>query len=51
VTTSEEFSSQSDAETWLGVEWRALLAGGVIGVTLYEGTRQVGPRMSLEPLD
>jgi hypothetical protein len=40
----EEFSNQSDAESWLGEAWRALAAAGVIGVTLLEDGREVyGP--------
>ncbi|MCL6551100.1 MAG: hypothetical protein K6T37_08830 [Acidothermus cellulolyticus] len=46
---SGEFASQSDAETWLGEEWRNLLAAGVAQVTLlYDGEVVYGP-MSLEP--
>lgn len=36
---SEEFPSQSDAESWLGEQWRDLLAAGVTEVTLEEGGR------------
>ena len=36
---SEEFPSQSDAESWLGEEWRELLAAGVDEVTLEENAR------------
>jgi hypothetical protein len=36
--------SQSDAESWLGEEWRALADDGVAQVTLFEGDREVyGP--------
>jgi hypothetical protein len=45
----ETFSSQGDAESWLGENWRDLLAGGVDQVTLLEGSRvEYGP-MSLHP--
>ncbi len=45
----ETFGSQSDAETWLGENWRQLLAAGVDQVTLLEETRvEYGP-MSLHP--
>ena len=45
----ETFSSQGDAETWLGENWRELLAGGVEQVTLLEDSRvEYGP-MSLRP--
>jgi hypothetical protein len=36
---SEEFPSQSDAESWLGEQWRDLLAAGVDEVTLEENAR------------
>ncbi len=45
------FVSQGDAESWLGENWRALLAAGVDQVTLLEDTRtEYGP-MSLHPED
>jgi hypothetical protein len=45
----ETFSSQGDAESWLGESWRALLAEGVEQVTLLEESRvEYGP-MSLRP--
>jgi hypothetical protein len=45
------FASQGDAESWLGENWRALLASGVDQVTLLEDTRtEYGP-MSLQPDD
>jgi hypothetical protein len=38
VGTSEEtFSTQSDAESWLGENWRGLRAGEVDKVTLLDG--------------
>jgi hypothetical protein len=45
------FSTQSDAETWVGEEWQYLLAAGVVGVTLYDGDREVYGPMSLLPAD
>lgn len=43
----EEFTTQGDAETWIGEVWRDLLAGGTDQVTLFEdGSRVYGP-MSL----
>ena len=43
----ETFSSQGDAESWLGENWRALLAAGVDQVSLTEdGRLEYGP-MSL----
>src|SRR5260370_30335774 len=45
------FVSQGDAESWLGENWRALLAVGVDQVTLLEDSRaEYGP-MSLHPQD
>jgi hypothetical protein len=46
---AETFPSQSDAESWLGENWRALLAAGVDQVTLLQdGRAEYGP-MSLRP--
>lgn len=45
------FASQSDAESWLGENWRGLLDAGVDQVSLLdEGTVSYGP-MSLRPED
>jgi anti-sigma regulatory factor (Ser/Thr protein kinase) len=45
------FVSQGDAESWLGENWRALLAVGVDQVTLLEDSRaEYGP-MTLHPED
>ncbi len=45
------FTSQGDAESWLGENWRALLAVGVDQVTLLEDAKaRYGP-MSLHPED
>lgn len=47
----ETFSSQGDAESWLGENWRSLLEGGVGQVTLLdEGKTEYGP-MSLRPAE
>ena len=47
VTTG--FPSQSEAESWLGEQWRALAEAGVDSVTLaHEGAVVYGP-MSLRP--
>jgi hypothetical protein len=44
---STGFPSQSDAENWLGEQWRHLAEAGVEAVTLqHEGTAVYGP-MSL----
>ena len=38
------FSSQSDAESWLGESWRKLAEAGVAGVTLlHDGQKVYGP--------
>jgi hypothetical protein len=43
----EEFTTQGDAESWLGEVWKELVKGGADQVVLYEGdTRVYGP-MSL----
>lgn len=48
---AETFASQSDAESWLGENWRALLEAGVDQVTLREDDRtEYGP-MSLHPAE
>ena len=44
----EAFSSQADAESWLGQTWRELLAGGTATAILVEDGR-VEYRMSLLP--
>jgi hypothetical protein len=42
--TADGFPTQSDAESWLGETWRALLDSGVAAVTLLEDDREVyGP--------
>ena len=43
------FTSQSDAETWVGEQWRDLLEAGVESVTLVDGDRAVYGPMSLRP--
>ena len=47
---AETFSSQADAESWIGQEWRQLQTGGVSTVTLVEDDR-VDYQMSLQPAD
>jgi hypothetical protein len=45
----ESFTSQGDAETWLGENWRPLLDAGVDQVSLLEeGRSRYGP-MSIHP--
>lgn len=43
----QRFSSQGDAESWIGEVWRELLAAGVESVVLLEHDRQVYGPMSL----
>jgi hypothetical protein len=45
---TEAFSSQSDAESWLGQSWRELASRGVSAVVLIEDGRSEY-RMSLAP--
>lgn len=44
----EEFTTQGDAESWVGEVWKELLAGGAHQVSLFEdGSKIYGP-MSLQ---
>ena len=43
----EPFPTQSDAETWLGENWRELASAGVDQVTLLDSGREVYGPMSL----
>ena len=45
------FPTQSEAESWLGEEWRDLLDAGVDAVTLREGDAVVYGPMSLQPME
>ena len=45
---AESFSSQADAESWLGQTWRELATAGISSVSLVEDDR-VEYRMSLMP--
>ena len=47
---AETFSSQADAESWIGQMWRELAAGGVTSVVLVEDDR-LDYRMSLLPAE
>ena len=42
------FTSQGDAETWIGEAWRQLVEDGVDAVNLFEADRQVYGPMSLQ---
>lgn len=44
---TQQFPSQSDAESWVGEVWRDLVDGGADAVTLFEGDRKVYGPMSL----
>jgi hypothetical protein len=44
------FPTQADAETWVGEEWRDLLAEGIDAVSLFEDGRLVYGPMSLHPV-
>jgi hypothetical protein len=43
------FTSQADAESWIGEEWEDLLKAGVDAVTLLEDDHEVYGPMSLHP--
>jgi hypothetical protein len=42
-----ETDNQGDAESWLGENWRELLARGVATVTLFDGENEVYGPMGL----
>ncbi|CAM5234267.1 Mtc1 family protein OS=Streptomyces alboniger OX=132473 GN=CP975_09550 PE=4 SV=1 [Streptomyces alboniger] len=42
----EEFTTQGDAESWVGEYWKALSDGGADQATLFEDTTKISP-MSL----
>jgi len=44
----QTFPTQSDAETWLGENWRALRVEGVVSATLLNDERVVYGPMPLE---
>lgn len=43
----EEFTTQGDAESWLGEHWRELLEGGAEQVRLFEDETEIYGPMSL----
>jgi hypothetical protein len=47
VPVQDAFTSQSDAESWIGEQWRELAAAGVHNVTLLDDGATVY-RMSLD---
>ncbi len=46
--SAPDFSTQSDAETWIGETWRDLADAGVTQASLFEADRLVYGPMSLE---
>jgi hypothetical protein len=51
ATSSQDFPTQSDAETWIGESWQELLDSGVEGVVLFEEDHAVYGPMSLRPVE
>ena len=45
------FPTKSDAESFIGETWQALLDGGVSSVTLYEDDHEAYGPMSLKPAE
>jgi hypothetical protein len=45
--SGDTFPTQSDAESWLGENWRELRSAGVTAVTLLDSGREVYGPMSL----
>ena len=43
----EEFTTQGDAESWIGEYWKALAEGGADQVTLFEDATKIYGPMSL----
>ncbi|MFK4068066.1 hypothetical protein [Streptomyces sp. NPDC029674] len=43
----EEFTTQGDAESWVGEYWKELAAGGADQVTLFEDANKIYGPMSL----
>lgn len=46
----DEFTTQGDAETWIGEVWKALLEGGAAQVTLFDDGTEIYA-MSLNAAD
>jgi hypothetical protein len=46
---ADEFTSQSEAETWIGLNWKALLDAGIDAVELTDDGRKVYGPMGLAP--
>ncbi|MCX4551555.1 hypothetical protein OG204_09095 [Streptomyces sp. NBC_01387] len=45
----EEFTTQGDAESWIGEAWKELAEGGADQVRLFEDTTEIYGPMSLHP--
>ncbi|WP_109775709.1 hypothetical protein [Quadrisphaera granulorum] len=45
------FGAQADAETWVGLNWRPLLAGGAEGAVLLRDNGRVYGPMPLRPAE
>ncbi len=41
VVEPEEFTTQGDAESWIGEHWKALLDGGTEQVRLFEDDEEI----------
>ncbi|MEV7346979.1 hypothetical protein [Streptomyces sp. NPDC093544] len=48
VVQPEEFTTQGDAESWIGEVWKELLEGGADQVFLFEDSTQIYGPMSLQ---
>ncbi|MER6263852.1 hypothetical protein ABT203_30465 [Streptomyces sp900105245] len=44
----EEFTTQGDAESWIGEHWKALFEGGAEQVRLFEEQSEIYGPMSLD---
>ncbi|WP_329216508.1 hypothetical protein OG352_11525 [Streptomyces sp. NBC_01485] len=44
----EEFTTQGDAESWIGEVWKDLLEGGAAQVRLFEDATEIYGPMSLQ---
>ncbi|MFF7193601.1 hypothetical protein ACFZAM_07840 [Streptomyces sp. NPDC008079] len=47
VVQPEEFTTQGDAESWVGEVWKELLEGGTDQVHLFDGDTKIYGPMSL----
>lgn len=49
--TPEEFTTQGDAESWIGEFWKELVEGGADQVSLFEDADKIYGPMSLHAQD